>query len=259
MTTDKRKDGLTYCGELVRRHDPDRFLISLMLPPESRPALWALFAFNHEIAKTREIVTETTMGLIRLQWWRDAIKKIYEEDSALENEVLPELHTAIKAYDLPRELFDSLVYAREFDLENVAPETLDGLEKYADFTNTPLLKLALQVLRQEEEEGTVQRVATGYGITGILRAVPFHKAQGRSYMPGDLSAQNEDVYVTQKVAAHAHVSLQSLKPNTKLLKASKAISEIYLKQIKSLRYDLYDSRMALPPPFFHLRVLRGSL
>ena len=50
---------LSYCGEMVRKHDPDRFLLSLFMKPDRREALWALYAFNHEIARTREVVTET--------------------------------------------------------------------------------------------------------------------------------------------------------------------------------------------------------
>ena len=53
---------ISYCGETVRKHDPDRFLLSMFAPPESREALWALYAFNHEIAKTREVVTETQVA-----------------------------------------------------------------------------------------------------------------------------------------------------------------------------------------------------
>ena len=55
---------LSTLQNLVQRHDPDRYLLSLFAPARHRAALWALYAFNHEIAKTREVVTETTMGLI---------------------------------------------------------------------------------------------------------------------------------------------------------------------------------------------------
>src|SRR5579871_3364824 len=64
---------MSYCEDTVRRYDRDRYRLALSQRPDRRPALFALFAFNHEIAKTREVVSDPTLGLIRLQWWRDAI------------------------------------------------------------------------------------------------------------------------------------------------------------------------------------------
>jgi phytoene synthase len=40
---------------LVRRHDPDRFLTALFAPPAKRDALLTLYAFNHELARAREV------------------------------------------------------------------------------------------------------------------------------------------------------------------------------------------------------------
>ena len=59
---------------LVRRHDPDRFLTALFAPPERRDALLTLYAFNHELARAREVVSEPPLALIRLQWWREVVE-----------------------------------------------------------------------------------------------------------------------------------------------------------------------------------------
>jgi 15-cis-phytoene synthase len=61
---------------LVRRHDPDRFLTSLFAPPEKRDALLTLYAFNHELARAREAVSEPPLALIRLQWWREVVEAV---------------------------------------------------------------------------------------------------------------------------------------------------------------------------------------
>jgi hypothetical protein len=44
-------------ARLVRRHDRDRFLTVLFAPLPHRAALLALYAFNYEIARTREVVS----------------------------------------------------------------------------------------------------------------------------------------------------------------------------------------------------------
>ena len=67
---------LPYTGTLAQQHDPDRFFLTLLQPAPVRPALWALLAFNYEVAKTREVVSDPTLGFMRLQWWREALEKI---------------------------------------------------------------------------------------------------------------------------------------------------------------------------------------
>src|SRR5262249_59537665 len=66
-----------YCLDQVRRFDRDRYLTALFAAPPARADLVALYALNLEGAKTREGVREPMMGLMRLQWWRDAGAGIY--------------------------------------------------------------------------------------------------------------------------------------------------------------------------------------
>src|SRR5690606_14509547 len=64
----------SHCAQIVRSHDRDHWLISLLVPAEARPHLYALYAFNQEIARIREAVSEPMMGMIRLQWWRETVE-----------------------------------------------------------------------------------------------------------------------------------------------------------------------------------------
>ena len=57
----------------VRIADRDRYLSALFAPAEARRHLLALYAFNAEIARVRESVTEPGIGEIRLQFWHDAL------------------------------------------------------------------------------------------------------------------------------------------------------------------------------------------
>jgi len=65
--------GLSPLAALVRRHDRDRYQTALFAPADRREAMFALYAFNYEIARVREIVTQPMLGQIRLQWWREIV------------------------------------------------------------------------------------------------------------------------------------------------------------------------------------------
>ncbi|MGD9769012.1 MAG: squalene/phytoene synthase family protein, partial [Pseudolabrys sp.] len=66
-------DHADYCADLVRHADRARYLSALYAPEPARGHLYALYAFDAEIAKIGDIVHEPMAGEIRLQWWRDVI------------------------------------------------------------------------------------------------------------------------------------------------------------------------------------------
>lgn len=259
-----------YLAEQTRQHDPDRYLLSLFAPKRVRPALHALFMFNHEIAKTREVVSETQLGLIRLQWWRERIGEIYDGKSAPEHEVLQGLEAAIRAHDLSQEYFETLIYAREFDLEDVLPSHVDGVIHYADFTNAPLLRLVCQAMGEDAGADEIYPVAVNYGIVGLIRAVPYHGNQRRCFLPENLMEKHgvrpsklyegkmlEGVpHIVEELCAHI---VQKIRPSNKFLRASQALSMVYLRQIKAAGYDPFAAKVALPPAFKELRVFLGAL
>ncbi|MCD8497116.1 MAG: squalene/phytoene synthase family protein [Alphaproteobacteria bacterium] len=255
---------LSYCGALVKDQDHDRFLITLMMPHDRYEALFALFAFNHEIAKTREVVSETQLGLIRLQWWRDQLANIYGGGEVPEHEILQPLSKAIKDHNLTQEYFDRLIYAREFDLEDVLPASVEGLLNYADFTSTPLMKLALQILGEDNPESmAVQPVSVNYALMGIIRAVPFFAGQHRCLLPEnlmqkygvkklyELKPQGDLPGLIRELSAEF---VPDLKPPHKFLKLSNALARMYCKQARACRFDPFHPRLRLPLPFKALRL-----
>ena len=80
---------LSACAEQVRRQDRERYLTALFAPAERREDLFALYTFNHEVAKTAEVVSEAMVGRIRLQWWREAIAEIYDGRPRAHGVVVP--------------------------------------------------------------------------------------------------------------------------------------------------------------------------
>jgi len=240
-----KKDVLPHCGQTIRDHDRDRFLLSLRAPAAKREALWALFAFNYEIAKTRAVVTETQLGHIRLQWWRDNISALYEGKEPSSNPVLSALATAIKTHDLPQADFDALIYAREFDLENVPPAHMEGLEHYADFTTTPLHRMALQILGQDVAANILRDVSTGYALAGLLRAIPFHTAQGRNYMP--------DKVTVADICAHADMLLRGGRGAKGFTGTAARLGLYYTAKLQKTDFDVQDVRGQSPPMSFIIK------
>ena len=97
------RDQLSFCAEQLRSHDHDRFLTCLFAPSGAREDLFALYAFNLEIAKVAEVVSEPMAGQIRIQWWREALDGLYA-GAPRKHQVAVPLSEAVRRHELTREL-----------------------------------------------------------------------------------------------------------------------------------------------------------
>ncbi len=173
----------------LRRDDHDRYLTALLAPPEAREGLLALYAFNLEIARVRETVSEELIGRMRLQWWRDRLDDIFA-GTPPKHPVAEPLSWAVRRFGLDRGLLEQLLDAREDDLADQPPADMAALEDHAERTAGPVLRLALQVLGQDmgAAKDAAADIAQAQALTGILRAVPFHLRSGVVRLPADLCA-----------------------------------------------------------------------
>ena len=179
----------TYCESLVRKQDYDRFIAALFASEAVRQDLFALYAFNYEVAKTAETVRSQVAGQIRLQWWRERIGEIYA-GAAARNALLTALASAVDRHRLDRSLFDDLIDAREFDLDPAPFGDLSQLEAYADATSGNLMRLAARVLGAGEAlDEDAREAGIAYAVTGLMRALPFHAARSHIAMPADEMAR----------------------------------------------------------------------
>jgi phytoene synthase len=177
-----------YCFELVREADKDRFLSALFVPDDRRRAVMALYAFNVEIARIRDMITDPTLGEIRLQWWMDAIEAAFAGEMP-EHPVLEELKPLIDERVIHLAGLANLIEARRFDLYDDPMPSLNDLEGYLGETSSALIQMVTLAIagRQGESAAEASGLAgVAFGIAGLLRSVPLHRARGQCYLPGDV-------------------------------------------------------------------------
>ena len=185
-------DAARHCLDLVRAADKDRFLAALLVPDEGRRGLLALYAFNVELSRVREMVSEPQLGEIRLTWWRDVIDSIYAGETPA-HPVSEELALAIEAGGLPQSGLFNMIEARRGDLYDDPMPTLGDLEGYLGETASALIQMAALVLAGGE--GATAAEAAGLagvaqGMTGLLRSLPLHRSRGQCYLPADILARH---------------------------------------------------------------------
>jgi 15-cis-phytoene synthase len=171
---------------IARAGDPDRALAALFGPHEARDDLFALYALNVELARIAEQAKEPDLGAIRLQWWREAIERAGACE-ATGQPVADALGDAMRRRALSRGRIADLIDARLFDTGTKIMPDWPSLEAYLRDTAGALFVLAGETLgaRGATLDQAASAAGMAYGLTGLMRALPVHAAQGRVFLPAD--------------------------------------------------------------------------
>jgi phytoene synthase len=240
----------SHCETLVRDGDPDRYWSALFAPPEKRPHLHALHAFNFEVARVRDSVREALVGEMRLQWWRDALQGEARGDVRA-NPIAAALDDTIVTSRLPRQAFVDLIDARVFDLYDDPMPSLNDLEGYCGETSSSLIRLAAMVLADGSDPGSADAAGHGgvaYAITGLLRAFPWHARRGQVYIPSDMLVRH-GVVRDDIVSGRGGPGLQAAMSDLR------AVARRHLDQAQTLRGAIPDQvrpafrQLALVPAY----------
>lgn len=271
-------DAFEHCATLVREHDKDRFLAAVFAPEDRRRHVLALYAFNLEIARVREMVSNPLPGEIRLQWWRDAIDR--REPAA--NPVATALLETIEKFRLPVAALQNLIDARVFDLYDDPMPSLADLEGYAGETASAVIQLSAIILNGGDDPGTHEaagHAGVAYALTGLLRSLPIHAARGQCFMPKDVLARygagTEDI-IARRVSpgllaalgdlvnaarGHQRATEQRLATIPAAVGAAflpNALVEAYLKRLLPLGRDPFREVVDLPGWLRPILLWRGS-
>lgn len=170
-------------AQTVRTADPDRYFASLFAPPEQRPYLHALYAFNLEVARVAENVREPMLGQIRLEWWRETAEGA-AKGTPRPHDVALGLQALFADHRLSLTDLETIIAARAFDSSGEYLADFAGLETYLDATGGTLMRLAARILGGDPD--VAREAALAYGLAGLLRSRIFHNRRRKLFLPLDL-------------------------------------------------------------------------
>ena len=240
----------------LRGHDRDRWLAALFAPEPARGDLAAFAAFNWEIARIRETVSEKLLGQIRLQWWREALDGIFA-GTPRAHPVAEALARAVARKPPPRAAFERLIDARARDLDDAPFADRNELEAYAEATSAPLLELAVAALggRCESALADVARdVGTAYGLAGALTAIPYRTAARRNPIPPGRFAVADIAEAARARLTRARQRRDEVPTGLRVAFLIGVLAEARLDDLARAGNDPYAAALGLPKPFRPLRL-----
>ncbi len=197
MSEDQRilEGAYAACEESLRGGsdaDRDIWLATLFAPSQTRRHIHALYAFSREIARIPEIVSQPTLGEIRIQWWIEALEGARAGEAASHPVGAAVLDT-IARFRLPVAPLVALAEARRADLYADPMPSLNDLEGYCGETVSALFRLASIIAAGGEDPGGAEaagHAGVALGVARIIADLPMFAARGNCYLPADVLARH---------------------------------------------------------------------
>ncbi|XP_062987035.1 NADH dehydrogenase (ubiquinone) complex I, assembly factor 6 isoform X1 [Elgaria multicarinata webbii] len=217
------------------------------------------------LRQIKDSITQKTIGLMRIQFWRKAIEDIYH-DNPPQQPVAIELWKAIKRQHLTKRWLMKIIDEREKNLDDRAYQNINELEMYAENTQSALLYLTLETLGVKDihADHAASHIGKAQGIVTCLRATPYHASRGKVFLPMDIcmlhSVSQEDFVrcnrekkvkdVIYDIASQAHVHLEHARSFRKNVPVKAfpaflytAALEDYLNKIQKVDFDIFHPNL----------------
>jgi phytoene synthase len=184
MSAGADRDSAAFCAEQVRAHDFERYASTLFVGADTRRALLALYAFNVEIIRVRDQVSQPLPGEIRLQWWTDMLAGA-GHGGVEGNPVAAELKRAIQTCNLPVERLSRLIDEHQFDLYNDPMPSMAALEAYVYDTSSALFALGARVTGRQSEatDHLARHAGFAQGMAQVIALLPVDAARRQLFVP----------------------------------------------------------------------------
>jgi phytoene synthase len=183
-SADGGKGSADFCAELVRGNDFTRYASTLFVPAAQRRALLAIYAFNVEISRVREQISQPLPGEVRLQWWTDMLAGA-AHGGVEGNPVAAEVLLAIRNWRLPAERLSRLIDEHQFDLYNDPMPTRAALEGYINDTSSALFSLGAGIagVQSDEIEHLARHAGLAQGMARVMAALPRDASRRQLFVP----------------------------------------------------------------------------
>jgi len=141
----------------------------------------------------KEQVSNAAIGQMRMQFWRDSIKRIYM-DQPPQHPIVLALDAARRHSNLPAYHFNRIIDARTRDFENQNHMTMESLHAYSESTSSTIFYLLLDLLGISSSSvysHAASHLGLAHSLVTLLRGLPFHASKGHIVIPAEITAKHK--------------------------------------------------------------------
>ena len=170
------------CAQITRRSRSSFYYAFILLPPERRRALHAVYAFCRFIDDIAddEAIREPALLLTR---WREELDRVYS--GAPTRALSRALADSARRFKIPRELFEEIINGVEMDLSRKRYQSWEELRPYCYRVASALGLICIEIFGYSNPSAKLyaENLGLALQLTNILRDVREDAERGRIYLP----------------------------------------------------------------------------
>jgi phytoene synthase len=170
------------CAQITRRSRSSFYYAFILLPPERRRALHAVYAFCRFIDDIADDESIREPALL-LKRWREELDRVYTGTPT--RALSRALADSAQRFNIPRELFEEIIAGVEMDLSRKRYQSWQELEPYCYRVASALGLICIEIFgyRNPSAKSYAENLGLALQLTNILRDVREDAERGRIYIP----------------------------------------------------------------------------
>lgn len=175
------QESYKYCREVARTRAKNFYFSFVMLPPEQRDAMCAVYSFMRYCDDLSDEPGATQSAMDR---WASALRNALA-GSPDEHPVWPAFLDAVQRYKIPHEYFHSMIEGVASDLAAVYIATFDDLYRYCYRVASVVGLTTIHIFGFTSQDAVplAEKCGIAFQLTNILRDVKEDADLGRTYIP----------------------------------------------------------------------------
>ena len=177
------QESYKYCREIARTRARNFYFSFVMLPPEQRDAMCAVYAFMRYCDDLSDEPGATQSAMDR---WSGALRDALDGRPDA-HPVWPAFLDAVERYKIPHEYFHAMIEGVASDLKPVHIATFEDLYQYCYRVASVVGLTTIHIFGFTSPEAIplAEKCGIAFQLTNILRDVKEDAELGRVYLPGE--------------------------------------------------------------------------
>jgi phytoene synthase len=258
-----------YCQQKAAQSGSSFYYSFLFLPPETRRAITALYAFCREVDDIADEVSNAGVARTKLAWWRTEVANLFAGHP--QHPVTRALQPFVATARLDAARMNEIIDGMEMDLTHHRYPDFEALKLYAHRVAGVVGQLSASIFGYTNPSTLeyAESLGIAFQLTNIIRDVGEDARRDRVYLPADEMARfgvtTEDIlarrmsdgfrdlmaFQAERAESYYERAFAHLAPeDRRSQRAGLIMAGIYrtlLGEIRADRFGVLDRRIALTP------------
>ncbi len=187
ITDPALQESYELCRQLNKKHGKTYYLATLLLPPEKRPYVHALYGFARYADEIVDDLSSTLSPEQKADELRKWSAKFYQslESGKTDDPVCLAVIDTIRRWNLPREHFEAFLHSMEMDLTVTEYETFEDLYEYV-YGSAAVIGLQMVPILEPTDDRAYEYakdLGVAFQLANFIRDVNEDLDRGRVYLP----------------------------------------------------------------------------